>query len=103
MMKSTLMQQIADLPKMAEIPEHKIAKAVNCIIENLSQALAQGRRIEIRDFGSFDVRIHQARNARNPRTGEKMVTQPKKSPHFKPGKDLRDRVNASRTKHPIMD
>ncbi len=67
--------------------------AVKNIIEHLSDALAQGERIEIRGFGSFTLRYRPPRLGRNPRTGEAVPLPAKHVPHFKAGKDLRERVN----------
>ncbi len=68
----------------------------------MSEVLGQGGRIEIRGFGSFCLHYRPPRNAHNPKTGDKVVTKAKHSPHFKPGKDLRERVNESRATIPIQ-
>lgn len=101
MIKSELIARIAS--KMTHLPEHKIAHAVNHILDAMSQSLIEGGRIEVRGFGSFSVHLHNPRNAHNPKTGEKVVTLPKHTPHFKPGKELRERVNASRRDNPITE
>ena len=62
----------------------------------MAEALGQGARIEIRGFGSFDCRHRPLRIARNPKTGEAVNLSAKVNTHFKPGKEMRDRVNASR-------
>ena len=59
----------------------------------MSDALAQGERIEIRGFGSFSLHFRPPRQGRNPKTGETVALAGKYVPHFKPGKDLRERVN----------
>ena len=82
------------LPKVVE-------GAVHTIIEQLSSALCAGSRIEIRGFGSFSLHVRGPRNAHNPKTGRKVVTQAKSTPHFKPGKELRQRVNAGLGTVPI--
>jgi integration host factor subunit beta len=61
----------------------------------MSDALAQGERIEIRGFGSFSLHFRPPRQGRNPKTGEAVALSGKHVPHFKPGKDLRERVNES--------
>lgn len=99
MIKSELIAQIAS--RMTHLSEKQVADGINKIIELMSDALVDGQRIEIRGFGSFSLHYRPPRNAHNPKTGEKVVTQPKYSPHFKPGKELRDRVNESRAHHPI--
>ena len=78
------------------MPEKEIAQAVNGIIEQMSDILASGGRIEIRGFGSFCLHYRPPRRAHNPKTGEKLITQPKYAVHFKPGKEVREKVNASR-------
>jgi len=70
--------------------------AVKCMLEHMSQALASGERIEIRGFGSFSLSHRPARQGRNPKTGATVMLPERYVPHFRPGKDLRDRVNAGR-------
>lgn len=62
-------------------------------LEEVSMALEQGRRVELRGFGAFSVRKREARQGRNPRTGAAVAVAAKRVPFFKPGKELRDRVN----------
>lgn len=69
--------------------------AVKVIIEQLSETLATGSRIEIRGFGSFSLHHRAPRMGRNPKTGEAVALEAKRATHFKPGKELRDRVNDS--------
>jgi len=66
------------------------------MLEHMSQALASGERIEIRGFGSFSLSHRPARQGRNPKTGATVMLPERYVPHFRPGKDLRDRVNAGR-------
>lgn len=90
-------QLIGELSKrFPQLPEKDIALAVNHIIEHMSEILSNGGRIEIRGFGSFNLHFRPPRRAHNPKTGEKLITNPKYAVHFKPGKELRERVNASR-------
>ena len=70
-----------------------IEMAVKEVFDLMSKAMAKGERIEIRDFGSFSLRYRAARAARNPKTGEIVTTINKYAIHFKPGKELRERVN----------
>lgn len=65
------------------------------MLEHMSQTLAHGDRIEIRGFGSFSLHYRAPRIGRNPRTGESVGLTGKFVPHFKPGKELRDRVNTN--------
>ncbi|MCS6810985.1 MAG: integration host factor subunit beta [Tepidimonas sp.] len=68
---------------------------VKTILETMAQALAAGQRIEVRGFGSFAVHQRQPRQARNPRTGEAVTVPERRVVHFKPGKALRDAVDAA--------
>lgn len=88
---------------MTHLPEKKIADGVNLILDTMSESLSEGRRIEIRGFGSFSLHYRAPRNAHNPKSGEKVITTAKYTPHFKPGKALRERVDASRQSCSIRD
>ena len=70
--------------------------AVKHLLDLMSDSLAKGQRIEIRGFGSFSLHFRPPRIGRNPKTGEAVALSGKYVPHFKPGKDLRERVNSSR-------
>lgn len=94
MTKSELIADIAG--KLPNITEKNIALSVNQIIDQMSETLGSGGRIEIRGFGSFSLHYRAPRNAHNPKTGAKVVTEAKYSPHFKPGKELKERVDAAR-------
>lgn len=78
---------------MPQLSIQSIENAVKQLFEVMSAALERGGRIEIRGFGSFALHYRAARTARNPKTGELVVTKSKYVPHFKPGKELRERVN----------
>ncbi|MEQ1557711.1 MAG: integration host factor subunit beta [Methyloglobulus sp.] len=78
--------------KLPELQGKDVALAIDCIVGQMVDALVQGRRIEIRGFGSFSVRHRPPRLARNPKTGESVDLPAKVATHFKPGKELRDRV-----------
>ena len=69
---------------------------VKTIENEMMHQLAQKGRIEIRGFGSFEARYHEKRLARNPKTGKQLITEPKYVVHFKPGKELKKRINNSR-------
>jgi len=79
--------------RMPHISIVLIERAVKDIFEQMSHALENGLRIEIRGFGSFALRHRPSRSARNPKTGEQVMTEEKYAPHFKAGKELRERVN----------
>jgi len=72
-----------------------ISLSVKELINTMSSAIASGERIEIRGFGSFTLRKRNPRLGRNPKTGESVALGVKHAPHFKPGKDLKERVIAS--------
>jgi integration host factor subunit beta len=93
MTKSELIELIA--AKQGHLPAKDVELAVKQILEIMSDALAQGQRIEIRGFGSFSLHFRPPRQGRNPKTGETVALAGKHVPHFKPGKDLRERVNQS--------
>ena len=101
MIKSELIANLA--AKTTHLPEKQVTESINHILELMSSALIDGKRIEIRGFGSFSLHYRPPRNAHNPKTGEKVVTEAKYSPHFKPGKELRERVDASKQDKPISD
>jgi integration host factor subunit beta len=92
MVKSELISLIAE--KFSTLPIKDVEVGINQILECLGDELCNGGRIEIRGFGSFCLRYRPARNAHNPKTGEKVATDPKHTPYFKPGKELRQRVNS---------
>lgn len=94
LIKSQLIAEISQ--KLSQLPEKDIALSISGIIEQMSNILSDGGRIEIRGFGSFCLHYRPPRKAHNPKTGEKLVTEPKYAVHFKPGKELREQVNASR-------
>ena len=99
MTKSELIQTLCE--KLPHLIEKDVELAVNCILEQISQTIAAGERIEIRDFGSFTKRHRSSRTARNPKTGETFELTATTAVHFKPGKQLKDRVNDNRKDYPI--
>ena len=99
MIKSELIEHIA--ARMTHLTEKQVPAGINKILELMSKALIENHRIEIRGFGNFSLHYRPPRNAHNPKTGEKVVTEAKHSPHFKPGKELRERVDASRAHCPL--
>ena len=93
MVKSELIQALKD--KFPELQTRDVELAVNCILRQMEDTLAQGEHIEIRGFGSFDCCHLPSRLARNPKTGEVVHSLATVKVHFKPGKDMKDRVNAA--------
>lgn len=101
MVKSELIQKLANRQNTIILKDVEVA--VNHILDRMSDTLSQGERIEIRGFGSFEARHRPPRRAHNPRTGERVFTHSKHTPHFKPGKEMRERVNQSRLNYPLKE
>lgn len=91
MTKSELIETLA--AKQSQLSTKDVELAVKTILEHMSQSLSNGGRIEIRGFGSFSLHYREPRRGRNPKTGDTVQLTGKYVPHFKPGKDLRERVN----------
>lgn len=89
--KSELTLRLSETQKLAK---GKAEQVVNVMFDAMAGALERGERIEIRGFGSFEVRSYKPYEGRNPRTGETVHVAPKRLPFFKVGKDLREKVNA---------
>lgn len=94
------------IARLAESYTQLVAKdaefAVKTILDAMTSALANGQRIEIRGFGSFALNVRPPRIGRNPKSGDKVMVQEKRVPHFKPGKELRERVDATAGRVPII-
>ncbi|MBK1673615.1 integration host factor subunit beta [Ectothiorhodospira shaposhnikovii] len=91
MTKSELIDILAR--KQSHLAYKDVELSVKTMLEQMSQALATGDRIEIRGFGSFSLHFRPPRVGRNPKTGETVSLPGKYVPHFKPGKEMRERVN----------
>jgi integration host factor subunit beta len=91
MNKSELIAKLAE--KFPQLVLKDAELAVHTILDAMTQALSKGKRIEIRGFGSFSLHHRAPRVGRNPRSGEKVMVPEKHVPHFKVGKDLRERVS----------
>ena len=89
--KSELIARLAE--RRPRLAARDAEEAVKTILDAMSAALVEGSRIEIRGFGSFSLHFRPPRPGRNPKTGEAVALAGKYVPHFKPGKDLRERVN----------
>lgn len=100
MIRSELVNVLSE--RQPHLLRRDVEMAVNCIIGQMADAIATGERIEIRGFGSFDLRHRPPRIARNPKTGETLHLPAKAAVHFKAGMEMRDRVNTSRDKCGIM-
>ena len=92
MTRSDLVAQLAE--RFSQLTHRDAEFAVKTILDAMSAALAKGHRIEIRGFGSFSINRRPPRVGRNPRSGEQVVIPEKLVPHFKPGKALREAVDA---------
>ena len=95
MTRSDLVDAMA--ARFAQLGQRDAELAVKAILESMADALVRGQRIEIRGFGSFSVSHRPARLGRNPRSGEQVAVPEKRVPHFKPGKALREQVDAPPT------
>ena len=92
MKKSDLITRLAEAnPHLTHRDSERI---VNCFFDTISEALAEGRRVELRGFGAFLLRVRTARQARNPRTGESVLVAQRALPGFKMGKSMHARLNA---------
>src|SRR6056297_1829014 len=93
MTKSELIEKLA--AEQRHLSQADVDMGVRTIIEQMSASLSSGDRIEIRGFGSFSLHFRPPRMGRNPKTGDAVALPGKHVPHFKPGKELRERVNAA--------
>ncbi|WP_420861000.1 integration host factor subunit beta [Algirhabdus cladophorae] len=93
MIRSELIQKIAD--ENPHLYQRDVEKIVNTIFDEITNAMSEGDRVELRGFGAFSVKKRDARTGRNPRTGEAVSVDEKHVPFFKTGKLLRDRLNGA--------
>ena len=91
MIKSELVQKIAD--ENSHLSHREVERLVSTIFEEITNALASGRRVELRGFGAFSVKSRPGRLGRNPKTGERVEVGEKIVPYFKTGKLLKERLN----------
>lgn len=91
MIRSELVQKIAE--RNPALGLHDTERIVSTILDVIIERLADGGRVELRGFGAFSTRARKARVGRNPRTGDAVKVDAKLAPHFKPGKELRARLN----------
>ena len=91
MIRSELIQKIAE--ENPHLYQRDVERIVNVVFDRIAEALAEGRRVELRGFGAFSVKRRDGRTGRNPRTGEAVEVDEKHVPFFKTGKLLRDRLN----------
>jgi len=91
MIRSQLVQKLASLH--GDLSLQEVDRIVDVVFDSIGARLADGGRVELRGFGAFTTRAREGRTGRNPRTGSAVVVQPKRVPHFKPGKEMRVRLN----------
>ncbi|WP_339741131.1 integration host factor subunit beta, partial [uncultured Maricaulis sp.] len=94
MIKSELIDKLAEANP--HLYHRDVERVVNTILDGITESLARGERVELRGFGAFSVRHRPSRVGRNPRTGDSVAVKEKHVPFFKTGKELRERVDASR-------
>src|SRR3954467_2456897 len=92
MTKSDLIDHLCEAEKM---PKGRAELLINAIFDCMEASLRRGERIEIRGFGSFEIRSYRAYEGRNPRTGSAVSVKPKRLPFFKVGKELKERAHAA--------
>lgn len=91
MTKSELITRLAEAnPKLYQ---REVERVVTAVFDEITGALAKGERVELRGFGAFSVKSRSSRVGRNPRTGETVTVDQKFTPHFKTGKQLREKIN----------
>ncbi|WP_018699367.1 integration host factor subunit beta [Amorphus coralli] len=91
MIKSELVQRIAE--QNPHLYQRDVENIVNAILDEISEAMTRGDRVELRGFGAFSVKSRPPRTGRNPRTGEQVEVDAKHVPFFKTGKEMRERLN----------
>ncbi len=93
MTKSDLVEVLGS--KLKHLPIKEVEVVVNTVFDKMTSALAEGGRVEIRGFGSFEVRTREPRQGRNPKSGASVYVGTRKVPFFKVGKELKERVNTN--------
>ena len=93
MIKSELIEKLA--AENIHLTHAEVERVVNVILGQMTESLSDGGRVELRGFGAFSVRSRPARVGRNPRTGETVEVPEKRVPYFKPGKEMRQRLNGT--------
>jgi integration host factor subunit beta len=91
LIRSELVTQLAT--ENPEFTVRDVEAIVDCFFDDIIQQLADGGRVELRGFGTFSTRARDGRTGRNPRTGASVDIDAKRVPYFKPGKEMRDRLN----------
>ena len=93
MIRSELLQSLAE--DNPELRTEEVEQVVDIFFDEITNRLADGGRVELRGFGTFSTRQRDSRTGRNPRTGDAVPVAAKRVPYFKPGKEIRERLNNS--------
>jgi integration host factor subunit beta len=101
MIKSELVTRLT--ARNPHLYQREVEAAVNTFLGEVSDAMKERNRVELRGFGAFSVRVRGARTGRNPRTGEPVEVPEKAAPFFRAGKEMRDRINAHRAEEAATD
>jgi integration host factor subunit beta len=100
MIRSELVHKLCgDFP---DLTQREVESVVAAIFDTITEQLAQGGRVELRGFGAFSTRGRDARVGRNPRTGASVEVDAKRVPYFKPGKEMRERLNLSEMSEEVV-
>ena len=91
MIKSELVGRLAQ--RYPHLYHRDVERIVSTLLDEIAQALSDGRRVELRGFGVFSVKVRSSRTGRNPRTGQPVSVGQKRAPFFRTGKELRERLN----------
>jgi integration host factor subunit beta len=101
MNKSDLVDNLTE--RLKSLSRKEVDLIVDTIFDKMTEALSNGSRIEIRGFGSFEVRTRQARQGRNPKTGDKLFVTTRRVPFFKVGKELKEKINSNHSPGSSME
>ena len=93
MIRSELVQKLCE--EFPDLTQREVENVVGSLFDSITEQLAKGGRVELRGFGAFSSRQRDARTGRNPRTGAAVDVDAKRVPYFKPGKEMRERLNLS--------
>jgi integration host factor subunit beta len=91
MIKSELVAKLTQ--RYPHLYHRDVERIVSTVLDEITKALAEGHRVELRGFGAFSVKVRPSRMGRNPRTGEPVAVDEKRAPFFRTGKELRERLN----------
>jgi len=91
MIRSELVQKLCE--EFPDLTQREVENVVGSLFDSITEQLAKGGRVELRGFGAFSSRQRDARTGRNPRTGAAVAVDAKRGPYFKPGKEMRERLN----------